>query len=215
MIVRDNLQHVLYHNLFDEVSSPGIKRKWVSAVENIIKLIGEKGFDAPTLSQMASVANMTVSNLKYHFKNETELKLFCLKYIRLQYQDHVIKEFLKHSKPKLRLCAYFSASIEWPRQNPSAFSFWMAFFHKACSESRYREISQEMIEVGRDRFAALLAEVTLNSSIPREWSNAMHQRLTHQIIRRSFEKVDHQEDQSFIQASVEECFKLWSTSPIR
>lgn len=208
MILDRNFNYTLFHDLFNHASSPAIERKLKAVINNTITLISEHGIDGVTLTQIARKSTISPSALKYHFKSEKELKIRCIKYIRLQYQQYVIDQVVCKKTPRAKIAAYFKGSIDWPRANPAAFKFWMSFFHKASTDTEYKTLSNEMVQVGRERFKVLLTECLAGTVVSDEIVEDYHNRLTLQVLRQSFEHITTESDTLFVEKTTDELIRI-------
>jgi AcrR family transcriptional regulator len=136
-----------------------------------IACYAERGVEETTLREISKRAAIDPPLLKYYFPTLKELMLEVVKFLLEDLKRPVIAALAEEkSNSVLALENYAVATLRWAKENPSYFTLWMYFYHKATHDESFAAINNAIREGGRDRislwiFAAREAKQVVNTSL--------------------------------------------------
>lgn len=155
-ILKDELNYLIFGELYLRFDDPGAKRKAFNILESTIQCLERKGFGNVTLEMIAREAGVTRPLLKHYFEDLNELTMTAIKYIRLRFQKLVTDAMSQQKTPEGMLKSYVDSCFHWVDNTRTHANVWLSFLSLCAKKPSYRLVNTSAVEIGEDRIKKLL-----------------------------------------------------------
>jgi AcrR family transcriptional regulator len=140
--------------------------------EAVYQVIGDRGWDAVTLRDVASTAGVSMGQVQHYFATKTEMLLFALTHMRTRVFARLQQQLETVPQPvtlrdQIRAAIRVMLPVNEPGREEAAVN--IAFFSAATVTPEYARLLREgytsQLGFGRAQFAAAAADGLLNEKI--------------------------------------------------
>ena len=140
--------------------------------EAVYRVIGERGWDAVTLRDVASTAGISMGQVQHYFTTKTEMLLFALGHMRDRVLARLESRLASLPQPvtqrdRVRAAISVMLPLDEPGRQEAAVN--VAFFSAATAAPRYAELLRDgyarQVASARVQFAAAAADGLLNEGV--------------------------------------------------
>lgn len=151
-----DIKHIVFKEIYTRMEDPKGQRKAFLLLEAAISCYARRGLDGVTAEMVAREAGVTRTLLNHYFEGMDELRLICLKYIRVLFQKIAITAIDQRRKPSDQIEAYVESCFHWCETFRPHALVWLAFLQQCGLNKASRELNTLATSVGQDRISALL-----------------------------------------------------------
>ena len=140
--------------------------------EAVYQVMGDRGWDAVTLRDVASTAGVSMGQVQHYFATKTEMLLFALTHMRTRVLIRLQQQLAALAQPvalrdQIRATISVMLPVDEPGRQEAAVT--IAFFSAATVTPEYaallRDAYARQLGFGRAQFAAAAADGLLNDNI--------------------------------------------------
>lgn len=156
LLVKDDLRYIIFSETYQKRQDPKGGRRAFTLLEAAIKCYSRRGFNSVTMEMIAREAGVTRPLLKHYFKDQNEIQILCVKYVRALFQSLAIADIDKNPKPIEILTSYIRACFHWVENHRTHSNFWFRFLLSCNTNSSLRALNSEVVQIGAERISAIL-----------------------------------------------------------
>jgi AcrR family transcriptional regulator len=143
--------------------------------EAVYQVIGERGWDAVTLRDVASTAGVSMGQVQHYFSAKTDMLLFALNHMRARVLDRLQRQLESLPQPvalpdQIRATVRVMLPVDEPGRQEAAVN--IAFFSAATVTPQYARLLRDgyarQLDFARAQFAKAAADGLLNDGIDPE-----------------------------------------------
>jgi AcrR family transcriptional regulator len=143
--------------------------------EAVYQVIGERGWDAVTLRDVASTAGVSMGQVQHYFSTKSDMLLFALGHMRVRVMDRLQRQLESLPQPvalldQIRATGRVMLPVDEPGRQEAAVN--VAFFSAATVTPEYARLLREgyarQLAFARAQFTAAAADGLLNDGIDPE-----------------------------------------------
>ncbi len=151
-----DIKHVVFQEIYTRMEDPKGQRKALLLLEAAIGCFARKGLDGVTAEMVAREAGVSRTLLHHYFENMDELRMACLKYIRVLFQKSAITALDERKDCRTQLQDYVESCFRWVETFRPHALVWQAFLQHCGTRKASREMNTLATSTGQDRISALL-----------------------------------------------------------
>jgi AcrR family transcriptional regulator len=163
-----DIQHVVFQEIYTRMDDPKGQRKAFLLLEAAISCYARRGLDGVTAEMVAREAGVTRTLLNHYFEDMNDLRLTCLKYIRVLFQKLAITAIGQRREVIDQLHNYVESCFHWCETFRPHVLVWLAFLQQCGSNKASREVNTLATSVGQDRISALIEKGVAQGSLKSE-----------------------------------------------
>jgi AcrR family transcriptional regulator len=148
----------LYSELFPTDLSKSEKRK-LEILEGAVRAYASVDINHVSYDDVAAPAGTSRRLVQHYFPDKNELFATTMKLIRAMYQASVIDSISKAETPLERFSEYIRAAVNWAHLQPIHVRIWILYYLVCAQQMKFRELHEEMADVGEARIVALISEI--------------------------------------------------------
>ncbi|MGZ3768998.1 MAG: TetR/AcrR family transcriptional regulator [Bdellovibrio sp.] len=145
----------IYRELFPATLSKADKRK-LEILEAAIKTYADLGVEYVSYEDIAREAKVSRPLVQHHFPDKRELFLFCVRFIRAQYQELAVHYISQAKGPREQLIFYVRSTLPWLKDYRPHVSAWLFYFYLCCGDKEFRNEHRSLTEMGYNRIIEIL-----------------------------------------------------------
>jgi AcrR family transcriptional regulator len=140
--------------------------------EAVYQVIGERGWDAVTLRDVAATAGVSMGQVQHYFATKTDMLIFALSHMRARVLDRLQRQLASLPQPvtlleQIRASIRVMLPVDEPGRQEAAVN--IAFFSAATVTPEYATLLRDgygrQLGFARAQFAAAAADGLLNDGI--------------------------------------------------
>lgn len=209
-VILDEINYVIFSEIYMKHTSLKSQRKAFSFLEVATRLMNRKGFDNITLAMVAKESGVTAPSVRYYYSSADDLKITTAKFIRLKFQKFVLRGMLNKDKPKDILSSYIERCFLWVEQNREDANVWLSVLAQCVRDKKLREMNHAAVEVGRERIESIIRKGilsrTFRSDNPTHTSKVIQVLITGGLV--CYASQSHDDDKEYKTLIKEKCFQL-------
>jgi AcrR family transcriptional regulator len=156
-LIKDDLQYILFSEIYFRLESPKAKRKAFLLIEASIQCLAKRGFENFSLENAAREAGVSRATIRHYFEDSEDLRELTVKYIRLLFQKLAVDAMVKKATPDQMLSAYVDSCFIWVENFRTHANVWLSFLNFCTNKIKLRALNTDAVQAGHERLTALLA----------------------------------------------------------
>lgn len=209
-IIKDELNYVIFSDLYYKFSGVRAQRKAFHFLEIGISCIYKRGFEGVTLALIGKEAGVTAPAVRYYYPSVREFLLIAVRFVRLRFQEFVLEGQGAHSNSQDVLRHYISRHFLFVDKHKVFANVWLSFLVQCVKSKSLRELNSKASQVGRERLIYLLndgkKEGVFSFNCPNETADALQIHIMGSLISYASEVRDDQVQRS--EFLIQQCLEL-------
>jgi AcrR family transcriptional regulator len=148
--------YALFATLFPLEPSES-QRRQVEIAEAAIRIYVREGVERATFERIARESGCSRPLVMHYFPERDSIFQLAARYVRASFQALAVEAIRAEATPVGQLRAYTLSTFDWVEKSPDHAKVWMLFFYYCGIRKEYRDLNTDLVRMGHDRIAALLA----------------------------------------------------------
>lgn len=139
--------------------APRARNRREAIVLAAVECYSRIGVPGTQLNEIARAAKVDPPLIHYYFPKPESLLLEAIQKIQDELRDQSLEAMAAARRnPASMLEAYTRSYFGWAHRNPGKSQVWLYFYYRSTTEPRFREMSGQIRDAGRERIAGLVYE---------------------------------------------------------